>query len=65
MEHLRSRPAVVQEPVAWICTKRLTGDKAVFDIPCTTANYEYVKAHPDHDWAPLYAAPSPAQKETQ
>jgi hypothetical protein len=60
IERLRALLAtreVAQEPDAWICTKRLTGDKAVFDIPCTTANKEYVKAHPAHDWKPLYAEP--------
>lgn len=42
------------EPVAWACTQRLSGGKAVFKEPFVAVNPAYVKAHPDHDWKPLH-----------
>jgi hypothetical protein len=46
-----------REPVAWICTRPLGKGTKPFDLPCMTANPAYVKAHPEHDWKPLYRSP--------
>lgn len=46
----------IARPVAWMCTRRLDGDKAVFDEPCIAVNPAYPQAHPHHDWRPLYEA---------
>ena len=48
----------VQEPVAWRCTKRIKPaiDPKEFGEPFIASNPEYVKAHPHHDWMPLFLA---------
>lgn len=45
-----------QKPVAWRCTKRIKPalDPKEFSEPFIAINPEYVKAHPHHDWTPLY-----------
>jgi hypothetical protein len=45
------------QAVAWTCTRKLDGDKRVFDEPFFASNPAYVKAHPAYDWTPLYVMP--------
>jgi hypothetical protein len=46
--------------VAWYCTRRRGGGAPVFDEPFVATNPEYIKAHPQHDWKPLYTTPPAA-----
>jgi len=42
------------QPVAWVCTKRIKPDELLPE-PFFASNPAYVKAHPNHNWTPLYA----------
>lgn len=59
LAHLRSRPAVVQEPVARL---ELMTD---VDTPIPLYQVVVLQRSKCFDGMPLYAAPSPAEKETQ
>lgn len=48
------------EAVAWMCTRRLDGDKGELLSPFVATNRAYVEVHKGHDWIPLYAHPPAA-----
>jgi hypothetical protein len=61
------KPVAILPDRYWVCTKRTDGDRRVFDRPECVSNYEYVKAHPRHDWVEYcrYADIEPIVRENE